>query len=156
MGENTSDKKKTIWSHLSGANAKIALLLAFVVGYSELMPVVKDFLGFNDDMEEIAAGCNYYTDTEIKKKQDEAEKYLDILTADVYKINKRYERDSIEYANNHKKFAVGFRADLNGILSYRNRRGIECSVRINHETGRFQFYSMRRDMWLDCFYEDIQ
>ncbi len=146
---------KTIWEHIKSTNGKIALVVAFFVGYNELKPVIKDALGFNDDMEEIVYECNLYTDDQIEEQKEEAEKYLDILLADIYRINKRYEKDSIEYAEKHKKFAVGFRSDLNGILSYRDRFGVECATRVNYETGEVEFHNIRKDKWDRCFFEDL-
>lgn len=147
--------KKTLWEHLSSTNGKIAIVIAFFVGYQELMPIIKDVLGFTADNKAIVDECNDYTDKQIDNKQTKAETYLDVLLEDVYKINKRYERDSLEYANKHTKFAVGFRSDLNGIMSYRDRFGNDCSTRVNHQSGETEFYNQRKGKWDRCFFEDL-
>lgn len=154
MSDKPTDKKKSIWEHIKSTNGKIAIVIAFFVGYQELRPIVKDLLGVDDDIQAVITECNAYTDAEIMGKEERAEMYLDILTDDIYRIQKKMERDSIEYANNHKKFAVGFRSDHNGILSYRDKFGNECATRINHTTGQLEFFNLRKDRWDRCFYEN--
>lgn len=156
MTDKTPDQpKKKFWDHLHKTNVKIGIVIAFFVGYQELRPIVKDVLGVDDDIQAVVSECNLYTDEAIDKKQNKAEMYLDILVDDVYKINQRYIKDSIEYDNNHRKFAVGFRSDLNGIMSYRDRFGNECSTRINHDTKAIEFYNLKKEKWDRCFFEDL-
>ena len=150
-----SEFRKAAWKKLSSVNGKIAIVVAFFVGYNELMPYVKDVLGFTADNKAIVEECKSYTDEKIQDKKDEAENYLDILMADIVKIQKKMYQDSVQYANQHKKFAVGFRSDLNGIMSYRDRYKNDCPTRINHTTGDMEFWNRRKDKWDRCFYEDL-
>lgn len=146
--------KQKIWETLKSTNAKIALIIAFVVGYQELMPIIKDTLGFTADNKAIIEECKAYTDEKIESKKETAETYLDIIMNDIVKIQRRLYNDSLEFSDKNKKFAVGFRSDLNGIMSYRNKFGTECATRINPVTSQFEFYDIRKDRWLRCFYED--
>ena len=155
MDKKPEQLKKKFWDYLHKTNVKIGIFVAFFVGYQELRPIVKDLLGVDDDIQAVVSDCNSYADEAIEKKEKVAQMYLDILVDDVYKINRRYEKDSIDHSNKHRKFAVGFRSDLNGIMSYRDRFGNECSTRINHTTGSIEFYNLKKDKWDRCFFEDL-
>jgi hypothetical protein len=146
--------KKKAWEKISSTNGKIAIVIAFFVGYQELMPILKDVLGFTADNKAIVEECKLYTDEAIHNKEEKANSYLDILMSDIVRIQKKMYNDSVTYAQKNRKFAVGFRSDLNGIMSYRNKFGRDCPTRINHLSGTFEFYDMRQDKWLRCFYED--
>lgn len=149
-----AELKGKVWETLKSTNAKIALIAAFVVGYQELMPMIKDALGFTADNQAVIEECKKYTDDKIESKEGKAEMYLDILTSDIVSIKDYIRNDSLTSADRRKKFAVGFRSDLNGIMSYRNKFGTECATRINPSTREFEFYDIRKDKWLRCFYED--
>ena len=154
-GHKEKLSKKSIFEWMKGTNGKIAIVIAFFVGYQELMPIIKDVMGFTADDKAIVEECKQYTDDQIDKKQTKAESYLDILLDDVYNINKRYERDSLQQALHFEKFAVGFRSDANGIMSYRDRMKNDCPVRLNHSTEHIEFFNQRKQKWDRCFFEDM-
>ena len=147
--------KPTVWDKLKSTNGKIALVIAFFVGYQELMPMLKDVMGFNDDIEAVVQECNDYTNEQIDNREHKAQDVLDIIVSDVDKINQRYVRDSLDYAFKHQKFAVGLRSDANGIVSYRSRHNAECSVRVNRISGQIEYYSELKQSWFPILFEDL-
>lgn len=146
-------KKNWFFDKIKSTNVKIGIVIAFFVGYQELMPILKDVLGFTEDDRALVEECKQYTDDQIQNKKDVAEMWLEILTDDVYKLNKKAYEDSIVNANKLVTVAIGLRADANGIVYYRSKHGNECPVR--YRDGIIQFRSKKRDTWLPIFIEDL-
>ena len=153
--DSQKSKKDWVFDKLKSTNVKIGIVIAFFVGYQELMPILKDVLGLTADNKALVEECKHYTDAQIDSKEVKAQMWLDILTNDVYKLNQRAYEDSIIAANKTQTFAVGLRADVNGIIHYRSKYNHECSVRLNHDTHNIEFKSFRRDEWLPILVEDL-
>jgi len=156
MAKDSEKKKFSIFDWLKSVNGKIAIVIDLFVGYEELMPRLKGFFGFDDDLASVVTECNKYTYEKIEAEKADAYMWQDYFLVQIEKINDRYSQDSLEYELKHDKFAVGIRSDKSGIRSYRNSRGEDCSVRVNRlgEKPAIEYYDNRKMEWLPIWIED--
>ena len=151
-------EESTFWKLVTSTGGKIGAIVGLIVGLQFLVPFIQDFF-VGDQIKTHDQEIRNYVDEELDRrfgeKEDEGQMWLEIFLGEFNRIDDRYERDSLAYANNHRTFAIGLRADMNGIVSYRSRHKKECSVRINHSTGNIEFYRERKQKWLPILFEDM-